>query len=128
MIVVLPNGRAQKNDRAEGNVFQSAPAFAVFERDLLDDVILFIEAMYSVDNNREKRAIAGLSMGGGQSFNFELGNLDTFAWVGSFSAAPNTKKPEELIPDVDAAKAKLKLLWISCGNKDGLIRISQDMH
>ena len=128
MIIVLPNGRAQKNDRAEGNVMQSAPAFAVFERDLLDDVIPAIEAKYPIDKSREMRAIAGLSMGGGQSFNFGLGNLDTFAWIGPFSAAPNTKNPEELIPDVATAKAKLKLLWISCGNKDGLIRISQNMH
>ncbi|TWU03006.1 PVC-type heme-binding CxxCH protein [Stieleria varia] len=128
MIVVMPNGRAQKNDRAEGNVMASAPAFAVFERDLLDDVIPAIESKYSVAANREHRAIAGLSMGGGQSFNFGLGNLDTFAWVGPFSAAPNTKRPEELVPDVADAKAKLKLLWISCGNKDGLIRISQNVH
>ena len=128
MIVVMPNGRAQKNDRAEGNVFESAPAFAVFEQDLLNDVIPAIEAKYSVDTSREKRAIAGLSMGGGQSFNFGLGNLDTFAWIGPFSAAPNTKPVEELIPDVATAKAKLKLLWISCGNKDGLIRISQNVH
>lgn len=128
MIVVIPNGRAQKNDRAEGNMMASAPAFATFERDLLDDLIPAIESRYSVDKSREKRAIAGLSMGGGQSFNFGLGNLDTFAWVGPFSAAPNTKPAEKLIPDVEAAKAKLKLLWISCGNKDGLIRISQNMH
>ena len=128
MIVVMPNGRAQKNDRAEGNVMQSAPAFATFERDLLDDLIPAIEARYSVDKNREKRAIAGLSMGGGQSFNFGLGNLDSFAWVGPFSAAPNTKPAEELIPNVETAKSKLKLLWISCGNKDGLIRISQNIH
>ncbi len=128
MIVVMPNGRAQKNDRAEGNVMQSAPAFAVFERDLLDDVIPAIESRYSVDSSREMRGIAGLSMGGGQSFNFGLGNLDTFAWIGPFSAAPNTKSPEELIPDVDAAKASIRLLWISCGNRDGLIRISQNMH
>ncbi len=128
MIVVMPNGRAQKNDRAEGNVMASAPAFAVFEKDLLNDVIPAIESKYSVDTSREMRAIAGLSMGGGQSFNFGLGNLDTFAWVGPFSAAPNTKPAEELIPDVAAAKAKLKLLWISCGNKDGLIRISQNVH
>src|SRR5436305_1928066 len=38
MIIVMPNGRAQKNDRAEGNVMASAPAFAVFEQDLLKDV------------------------------------------------------------------------------------------
>lgn len=128
MIVVMPNGRAQKNDRAEGNVMASAPAFATFERDLIDDLIPAIEAKYSVDKNREKRAIAGLSMGGGQSFNFGLGNLDTFAWIGPFSAAPNTKAAEELIPDVEKAKSKIKLLWISCGNKDGLIRISQNVH
>ncbi len=128
MIVVMPNGRAQKNDRAEGNVMQSAPAFATFEKDLLNDLIPAIEAKYSVDTNREKRAIAGLSMGGGQSFNFGLGNLDKFAWVGPFSAAPNTKPAAELIPDVDKAKKELKLLWISCGNKDGLIRISQNVH
>ena len=78
MIVVMPNGRAQKNDRAEGNVMASAGAFATFERDLIDDLIPAIEAKYSVDKNREKRAIAGLSMGGGQSFNFGLGNLDYF--------------------------------------------------
>ncbi len=81
MIVVMPNGRAQKNDRAEGNIMASAPAFAVFEKDLLIDLITAIEPRYSVDTSREKRAIAGLSMGGGQSFNFGLGNLDTFAWI-----------------------------------------------
>jgi hypothetical protein len=67
-------------------------------------------------------------MGGGQSLNFGLAHLDTFAWVGGFSSAPNTKPPGELVPDAAAAKAKLKLLWISCGNKDGLIRISQGVH
>jgi enterochelin esterase-like enzyme len=128
MIVVMPNGRAQKNDRAEGDVFKSAPAFATFEQDLLSDLIPAIESKYSVDPSREKRAIAGLSMGGGQSFNFGLGNLDKFAWIGPFSAAPNTKPIQELIPDPDKTKKQLKLLWISCGNKDGLINISQKAH
>lgn len=127
MIVVMPNGRAQKNDRAEGNVFESAPAFAVFEQDLLKDVIPAIESGYSVQADRQHRALAGLSMGGGQSLNFGLTHLDSFAWVGGFSSAPNTKSPEELVPDPDAAKTQLKLLWLSCGNKDGLIHISQRM-
>jgi enterochelin esterase-like enzyme len=128
MIVVMPNGRAQKNDRAEGDVFRSAGAFAAFERDLLDDVIPAIEARYSVQADREHRALAGLSMGGGQSLNFGLGNLDTFAWVGAFSAAPNTKPPAELAPDPAAAKEKLRLLWLACGNRDGLLNISQGVH
>lgn len=128
MVVVMPNGRAQKNDRAEGNPFESAPAFAVFERDLLDDVIPAIESRYSVQADRENRALAGLSMGGGQSLNFGLAHLDTFAWIGGFSSAPNTKAPEELIPDPARTREQLKLLWLSCGNMDGLIRISQRMH
>lgn len=128
MIIVMPNGRAQKNDRAEGDVFRSAPAFAVFEQDLLDDVIPVIESRYSVQADREHRALAGLSMGGGQSLNFGLAHLDTFAWVGGFSSAPNTKPPEQLVPDPAAASKQLKLLWLSCGNKDGLIRISQGVH
>jgi enterochelin esterase-like enzyme len=128
MIVVMPNGRAQKNDRAEGDVFASAPAFAKFEQDLLSDVIPFIESKYSVKRDRESRALAGLSMGGGQSLNFGLGNLDTFAWVGGFSSAPNTKPPAELVPDPEKVAQQLKLLYISCGNQDGLIRVSQGVH
>jgi enterochelin esterase-like enzyme len=128
MILVMPNGRAQKDDRAGPNAMATAPAFAKFERDLLDDVIPAIESRYSVQADREHRALAGLSMGGGQSLNFGLAHLDTFAWVGGFSSAPNTKPPAQLVPDPAAAAKQLKLLWISCGNKDGLIRISQGVH
>src|SRR3954462_8282590 len=109
MIVVMPNGRARKNDRPEGNIYAAAPAFAAFEEDLLKDVIPTIESRYSVEADREYRALAGLSMGGGQSLNFGLAHLDTFAWVGAFSAAPNTKPAKGLVPDPAAARAKLKL-------------------
>lgn len=127
MIVVMPNGRAQTNDRAEGNVFATAPAFAKFDKDLLGSIIPFIEAEYSVKKDRQGRALAGLSMGGGQSLNFGLTNVDTFAWVGGFSSAPNLIPPETLVPE--PAKLKdLRLLWISCGDKDGLISFSQTLH
>jgi len=130
MIVVLPNGRAMKYDSAGGNIFDAdkVKAFATFEKDLLNDLIPFIEKKYSVQTDREHRAIAGLSMGGGQSLNFGLANLDRFAWVGAFSAAPNTKKPEELLPDPAIARQKLKLLWISCGDHDPLIQFSSRTH
>jgi enterochelin esterase-like enzyme len=130
MIVVMPNGRAMKDDRAVGNIFDSTKvqAFATFEKDLLTDLIPFIEKKYPVIKDREHRAIAGLSMGGGQSLNFGLGNLDKFAWIGGFSSAPNTKSPELLVPNPDQAKKKLKLLWISCGEDDGLISFSQRTH
>ena len=128
MIIVMPNGRAQKDDRAGPNAMATAPAFAKFERDLLNDVIPAIQSHYNTYTNRESRALAGLSMGGGQSLNFGLAHLDTFAWVGGFSSAPNTKPPQQLVPDPAAATKQLKLLWVSCGNKDGLIRISQGVH
>jgi len=128
MIVVMPNGRAQENDRAEGNIYAASDAFANFEHDLLNDVIPAIEAKYSVMADREHRALAGLSMGGGQSLNFGLAHLDTFAWIGGFSSAPNTKPAAELVPDPAAARKQLKLLWLACGNKDGLISISQGVH
>ncbi|RYG23964.1 esterase family protein [bacterium] len=124
MIVVMPNGRAQPNDRAEGNVFASAPAFEKFEADLLGSVIPFIEAKYPVIGDREHRAIAGLSMGGGQSLNIGLANIDRFAYVGGFSSAPNTRPPERLLPKPEEAK-RLKLLWVSCGDQDGLMSFSQ---
>ena len=128
MIVVLPNGRAQPNDRAEGNVYATAPAFENFEKDLQNDVIPFIESKYSVKMSREYRAVAGLSMGGGQSLNFGLGNLNTFSWIGGFSSAPNQKAPEVLVPNPVETAQKLKLLWISCGDQDGLISFSQKLH
>jgi enterochelin esterase-like enzyme len=130
MIVVMPNGRAMKDDRATGNIFDSlkVQAFSTFERDLLNDLIPFIEKTYPVRQDRANRAIAGLSMGGGQALNFGLGNLDKFAWIGGFSSAPNTKSPELLVPDPGQARKKLKLLWISCGEDDNLIAFSQRTH
>lgn len=130
MIVVMPNGRAMKNDRATGNIMapDKVQAFATFEKDLLNDLIPFIEKKYPVFTDREHRAIAGLSMGGGQSLNFGLGNLDKFAWIGGFSSAPNTKPPQELVPDPASAKEKIKLLFISCGASDGLISFSKRTH
>ena len=128
MIVVLPNGRAQANDRAEGNIMAAAPAFAVFEQDLLTDLIPFIQSKYSTQTNRENRALAGSSMGGGQSLNFGLAHLDAFAWIGGFSCAPNTKMPEQLVPDPAKANEMLKLLWISGGDQDGLIHFGQRTH
>jgi len=130
MIVVMPNGRAMKDDRATGNIMapDKVQAFATFEKDLLNDLIPYIQKKYPVYTDREHRAIAGLSMGGGQSLNFGLGNLDKFAWIGGFSSAPNTKIPEQLVPDPAEARQKIKLLWISCGASDGLVSFSKRTH
>src|SRR5262249_17224657 len=89
MVVVMPNGRTTGEGRAKGgkgggkggNAFQ---LFGEFDKNLFGDVIPYIEANYAVKTDRENRALAGLSMGGGQTLNFGLSNLDKFAWVGGF--------------------------------------------
>jgi len=64
MIVVMPNGRAMKDDRVGKNMMapDRVQAFATFEKDLLNDLIPFIEKKYPVIKDSEHRAIAGLSM------------------------------------------------------------------
>ncbi len=109
-----------------------APDFSrmisAFEEVMVQGLIPMIDATYRTIPDREHRAMAGLSMGGGQSLNFGLAHLDSFAWVGGFSSAPNTKPAAELVPDPAHAKEKLKLLWLACGRRDIPIRTSQGVH
>jgi enterochelin esterase-like enzyme len=100
----------------------------LFDDDLLKEIIPYIESHYSVYTDREHRAITGLSMGGGQALNIGLTYLDSFAWIGGFSSAPNLKQGRELITNPEEATKKIKLLWISCGDQDGLITGSYNLH
>jgi len=127
MVVVMPNGRAAKGMTPRTPWNQQAPAFAAFENDLLKDLIPFIEKTYSVKTDQESRALAGLSMGGGQALNFGLQHLDTFAWVGAFAPAPNTRPAEILLKDPGKA-GQLRLLWVSCGDSDFILDVSKQFH
>ncbi len=104
-----------------------------FENDLLKDIIPLIESKFSVIADREHRALAGLSMGGGQTLNIGFAHPDLFGYIGGFSSAPNTyefggmNSTTKLMPDAEAMK-KVKVLWVACGNKDGLLRVSQGVH
>ena len=118
-------GLEGRGGAAMGVEFQ---AYAAFERELLTDLIPFIESRYAVNSSREQRALAGLSMGGGQSLNIGLNNLNTFASIGGFSSAPNTLPPAQLVKDPAAAREKLTLLWVSCGDQDSLFNISEGVH
>ncbi len=103
------------------------PWLAPFENDLLKDIIPFVESHYSVYTDRDHRTLAGLSMGGGQALNIGTVHPETFAYVGGFSSAPDTRNPPELVPDPEVPK-KLKLLWLAGGSQDGLLRIGQGVH
>jgi enterochelin esterase-like enzyme len=95
-----------------------------FTNDLIKDIIPYMEKNYSVFTDREHRAICGLSMGGGQTLNIGLTNMDTFAWVGAFSHAPNAQLINTLIPDPDKVNKQLKLLWIGNGDNDQTVGIA----
>jgi enterochelin esterase-like enzyme len=128
MIVVMPNGRAAKGLTAGAPRDRQFEAFAAFGDDLLQHIIPYVESHYAVKADRDGRALAGLSMGGGQSLNFGLTHPDTFAWVGAFSSAPNTWPVADLVKDAEAVAGRLRLLWLSCGDRDGLIDLNAALH
>ncbi len=120
-ICVLPNGNATGNGVSDG--------WTNFTKDLTESLIPYIESNYSVYTDPQHRTVCGLSMGGGQSFNIGLTNLDKFPYVGAFSAAPNTMSTNQLFPNNGAtAKQMLKFLFISYGTTDSLINNGTNVH
>jgi enterochelin esterase family protein len=121
MVVVMPFGHAQP-----GAGFGPVPETSdreLFTRDLLEDVMPMVEHAYRIDRRPEMRAIAGLSMGGGQSLDIGLTHPDRFRWIGVFSAGIREgSDPEsrfrEAFADPKATNKKLKLFWIACGKAD----------
>jgi enterochelin esterase family protein len=123
MVVVMMDGHASVVRGMAG--FQDNTT--AFERDLLQDVMPFVEATYRVKTDRADRAIAGLSMGGGQSLTIGLNHLDRFAWVAGFSSAvPSREAVATALNDSSATNEKLKLLWIGVGKEDFLLQRNQE--
>ena len=155
MIVVMPAGHTNGPTLGMGG---PAPALTIaagqpdeFSQDFTVAVRPYIETHYRVRTGRENRAIAGLSMGGSQTLNIAIPNLNDYAYVGVFSsgllgggggrgrgAVPATAAPATPAPppapfgdawekrnlamlDNAAAKKGLKVLWFSTGTDDGLI-------
>lgn len=104
---------------------------AEFSRDLLEDVIPFVESHYRSYPDRGHRAIAGLSMGGGESLSIGLNHLELFSYVGGFSAGIHTADFQQsygkFIADSQTANRKLRLLWIGCGSDDSLFAASEGL-
>ena len=119
MLVVMTNGLTD-GSWAGGS---TPEGIALLEQELLQDVIPLVEKRYRVKKDRQSRAIAGLSMGGGQAFVIGLNNLDRFAWVGEFSSGLLSDVALDLGTygvNLDASRINgaLNLLWISCGTRD----------
>ena len=95
-----------------------------FEQDLLEDVIPFVESHYPVIADREHRALAGLSMGGGQTMRIGPPHSDLFAYLGVFSAGIRRQnengRPDitSTYPEAEVLNSRLKLFWVSIGDQD----------
>jgi enterochelin esterase family protein len=118
MIVVMPFGHAVPF--GSPREVQSKNT-AVFEDYLLKDVVPYVEAKYRVASGRSNRAIAGLSMGGGQSLHVGFGHPDLFSAVAAFSAAV----PENI--DSRIGTGNFRTIWIGCGKQDRLFERSQKL-
>ncbi len=95
-----------------------------FPKDVLNDIIPYVEKNYTVYTDKQHRAVAGFSVGGGQTLNIGLMNTDKFDYVSSYS--PYTLTPEwrgnfeNWNPDVEKMNKDLKLFSISVGEDDYL--------
>lgn len=133
MIVVMTNGnpwqQAAPGESAAGMVqpaMKFDPSQKSFE-EAFGDVISYVESNYRTIRKKEARAVAGLSMGGGHSFNISRMYPDKFDYVGLFSAAVGDVKDAEVAASLAAQRDKgFKLYWIACGNTDFLYQANRD--
>lgn len=127
MIVVMPLGYGDFDFVQHGASVWGDPAQVdhneeLFGKMLLGEVIPTVEHEYNVATGRDNRAIAGLSMGGLESLYTGLRHPDEFAWVVGMSSAIHNRHFAEHLPELDAKKANLKLLWVACGTDDSLYK------
>jgi enterochelin esterase-like enzyme len=108
MVIVMPYGHVPV--REGGNANED------FEKDLLGDVRPIVEKLYRVKTDRANRAIAGLSMGSGQSLQIGLRHLDLFSYLAVFSGGGRNAGIEKM--DAAELNKKLKVFYIGCGKID----------
>jgi enterochelin esterase family protein len=133
MLIVMPLGYGNKEVIAAGwaglrNTAVWQDSITKFRDVLLNEIIPQVEKTYHVSTAAKDRAIAGLSMGGTQSLFIGLNAPDRFAWIGAFSSGGLDADFEKAYPSVNGTiNLKLQLLWIACGEQDGLIGLNQKL-
>lgn len=137
MIIVMPNGNVEARiAEQKGGLKPADPAgreseeavtrAKTFGKDLVDNVIPYIEKNYRVIINGDNRAIGGFSRGGGQTLRTAFGNMDKFSWICCYSAyltpAEMEKEYKFVYENPDKTNKQLNLLWVSVGNEDFLYK------
>jgi len=126
MIVVMPRGYGAEDFAKHpisiwGNSALVKQNLDLFTQAFETEVMPTVEREYNIARGRENHAIAGLSMGGLEATTIGLNHTDQFAWIAGFSSALIGATFDERIPNIDAKKADLRLLWVACGVSDQLI-------
>lgn len=131
MIIVTPLGHVVRNFVAATEA-ERIRSIDLFGREMLEGIMPFVEAGYRVAPGPENRAVAGLSMGGGQALRIGLDHLDSFAWVGAFGAAIRRESVAQtyaaFFAEPKVANERLRLLWIGAGRDDGLFPANRVLH
>ena len=125
MLVVMPYGRAYPQISRESGSIGFRENVELFENELLTDVVPEVESNYRVLSDRNNRAIAGLSGGGGQSLAIGLSNLDKFGWIAGFSSAIRESEFESVYGGGLANAPSPNMLWIGCGDLDHLYDVNR---
>jgi enterochelin esterase-like enzyme len=126
MIVVVDSGYASFPGAAGGD---RSAATAAFEDVMLKELIPLVDSTFRTKSDRENRAMAGLSMGSGQTLGVTLKHLDTFAWIGAMSGPPRqgfdaATAYDGVFGDAAAFNAKVRLLWLGAGTAEERIHAS----
>ena len=126
MIVVMDTGYATRPGATPVQGATGTPQIPnAFEDVVLNDLIPMIDASYRTLADRDNRAMAGLSMGGGQTLQITSKNLGTFAWIGSFSAPLRNfdikTSMNGVLTDPATFNKKVRLFWIGSGTGETAI-------
>ena len=116
MIIVLPYGNPAKYNPAETFDFTKGDQFS---KDLLNDLMPYVEANYRTLNDRDSRAIGGFSRGGNQGLSFGLNNLDKFSYLCSYSSFTSMNMPS-VYDKAKKTNKQINLFWLGCGTDDFL--------
>ena len=128
MIIVLPYGNPSKLKPAapaQGGAPQMQFGGDVFSKDLINDLMPYIEKNYRTINNADNRAIGGFSRGGNQALAIGLTNLDKFSYLCSYSSFTSTTLPE-VYDNAAATNKKIHLFWLGVGTDDFLYGNARD--
>jgi enterochelin esterase-like enzyme len=141
MVVVMPAGHTRAFGLGFGGGGGERPPVDEFSKDFIEDLVPCVEKAYRISPARQNHAIAGLSMGGGQTLNVGIRNLDKFAYLGVYSSGvfgiaggfrpfaarakanpgPSWEEQNKAFLDDADRKNGLKLVWFATGKDDPLI-------